>query len=376
MNKRTLEAFRDEEYLAEREFSSQYMFCSSDMESRSIQNILDLLSEKERQTFMNLHLGYTLPEGHPELRTEIASLYENTKKDNILCFAGAEEAIYTAARVLLSAQDHAIGITPCYQSLESVAKSICDVSTVELEALNGEWHLDFEKISRALRPKTRMIFINFPHNPTGYIPPKDLFFKIMEFARQHNLIVFSDEVYRGLDLNPQDRLPSASEVYENALSLGVMSKSFGFAGLRIGWLCSQNTQVLHKLGAYKHYLSICNSAPSEWLSTAILRKREQILSENRKLLQSNYSLLKDYFQRRSDLFQWISPKGGCIAYPKYLGRAKIYDVAEDLLKSKGVVILPDHIYGQTNQHFRVSFGRKNCAEALKHFSDFFEESPS
>lgn len=366
-----LEPFRLEEYLAKWEFHARYLFCTSDLESRRISDVLNLLPESDRKEFLDLPLSYTTTDGDENLRQEISKSYDTIAPDQVLCTAGAEEAIYLAGKSLLESTDHVISISPGYQSLQSVAASICETSEVDLDLKDGQWSLDVSKIASAIRGNTRALFINFPHNPTGFMPEKTQFLEILELARKNGLIVFSDEVYREMELDPTSRLPAASDVYENAISLGVMSKSYGFAGLRIGWVVSQNKSLLRKLGDYKHYLSICNSAPSEWLATAILRHKKRILNENHQMLMENYRLLRDYFKSRSDLFQWIDPKGGCTAYPRYLGAEKIIDLADIMVREKGVLIMPSSVYGQNNQHFRVSFGRKNCEKSLSKFSEFF-----
>lgn len=370
-----LSPFRLEEYLATREFSSKYMFCASDMTSRTIGEVLELASDDEKKGFMNLSLSYTLPEGSAEVRREIAAMYTGLTAANVLCFAGAEEAIFTAAQCFLSSSDHAVTIGPCYQSLESVAASICDVTIVDLELKGEGWHLDVQKVEAAIRPNTKMLFFNFPHNPTGYVPSHDVFDSLIDLAKRHNLVLFSDEVYRGLEMDIHHCLPSAAEVYPRALSLGVMSKSFGFAGLRIGWITSQSEHMLQQLSNFKHYLSICNSAPSEWLTKIILKNRTKVLDENIALLKTNLEYVRGYFLANAKTFQWIEPQGGCIAYPRYLGQQSVLAMADALLQKKSVVILPDWVYGQENQHFRVSFGRRDCRDALKHFSDFFLENP-
>ncbi|MFK7827714.1 MAG: aminotransferase class I/II-fold pyridoxal phosphate-dependent enzyme [Oligoflexales bacterium] len=204
-----LAPFRLEEYLATREFSSNFMFCASDLESRTIKEVLDLLPSREKENFLDLSLAYTLPEGSLELRQEISSPYENLNSDNVLCFAGAEEAIYSAANVLLDRKDHAITLTPCYQSLGSVAKSICDTSELSIDLIDGKWTFNIEKLVKLIKPNTKVIFINFPHNPTGFIPPIEIFQSIMDVAKQNDIIVFSDEVYRGIEFDPNNRLPSA-----------------------------------------------------------------------------------------------------------------------------------------------------------------------
>lgn len=365
--------FKLEEYLATREFSAKYMFCGSDVESRTIGEVLKLLPEEKQNEFLDVSLAYTLPEGKPSLRAEIASMYQGIEIKDVLCLAGAEEGIYAAARCLLKEDDHAVAIIPCYQSLSSVAESICPVSQVAVEVVDGEWHLDVEKVAEAIQDNTKVLFCNFPHNPTGYIPSKETFAKLIQLVKDRDIILFSDEVYRGLELNPEHQLPSACEVYSKAISLGVMSKSLGFAGLRVGWVTCTDSDLLGKVGNYKHYLSICNSAPSEWLSEAILQKRELILEENLKLMRKNYQLVKSYFVSRSDIFQWVEPQGGCIAYPKYLGSEDIFEVADHLRHATGVVVLPDQIFEMKNQHFRVSFGRKNCEAALIEFAKFFAQ---
>jgi aspartate/methionine/tyrosine aminotransferase len=368
---KTLSHFRLEEYLAPREFDDNIMFCASDLESRSISDLLSFASEKERNDFFNLSLKYTTPEGSSALRESLAEMTPGLKASHFQCFAGAEEAIYTSARVLLTAEDHAIVITPCYQSLKSIAASICDVSEVSLDIRVGNWHLDVGKIASAIRPNTKVIFVNFPHNPTGFIPSHECFHELIALARKYGIYLFCDEVYQGLSLDPKFTLPSASTLYERALSLGVTSKSFGLAGLRVGWISSQDANVLNKLAQYKHYLSICNSAPSEFLAKIAVDHRQKIWSENHKLIHDNFKLLREYFLKHEDLFEWVQPQGGCTAYPRYLGKERITVVADELLKKHKVVILPDWVYEEENNHFRISFGRKNMLQALALFSDFF-----
>jgi aspartate/methionine/tyrosine aminotransferase len=372
----SIPAFRLEEYLATREFNAKFMFCGSDVESRSIADLLSFISESERESFLNLSLKYTTPSGNIALRESLAEMIPGLHSRNFLCFAGAEEAIYATAQSLLNSSDHVVTITPCYQSLKTVAATICSVTEVPLDKKDGSWHLDIEKIEDSIRPNTRIVFVNFPHNPTGFIPSQDVFQKLVDLVRKHGIYLFSDEVYYGLSLNPKDTLPYASQLYEKALSLGVCSKSFGLPGLRIGWISCQDEMTLDKLVNFKHYLSICNSAPSEYLAKIAIDHRDEIWAENNQLLTSNFKILKEYFNSNKELFEWMQPQGGCICYPRYRGREPILKLADDLLDRMGVVILPDWVYEQENNHFRLSFGRKNMTQALDQFSNFFRERPS
>lgn len=366
-------SFRLEEYLSTREFNAKFMFCGSDVESRSISDLLAFVSEPERHAFLDLSLKYTTPSGDPELRESLAKMIPGFHSGNFLCFAGAEEAIYSAAQALLVSADHAITITPCYQSLKSVAATLCPVTEVPLEKKDGSWHLDIEKIKAAIRPNTKIVFVNFPHNPTGFIPTHDVFQKLVDLLRKNGIYLFSDEVYHGLSLHPKDTLPYASQLYEGALSLGVTSKSFGLPGLRIGWISCQDQIILTKLANFKQYLSICNSAPSEYLAKIAIDHRQEIWAQNNQLLNHNFEILKGYFYSNEDLFEWVQPQGGCICYPRYRGQEPIRTLADQLFNKQGVVILPDWVYEQQNNHFRLSFGRKNMVQALGRFASFFKE---
>ncbi len=365
-----LPLFKLEDYLSTREFKAPYMLCASDVETHSMKDILAMADKDCQNLWDELTLDYTEPYGLPLLLEEIAKLYgSDITSENILSFAGAEEGIYCACHALLNSDDHAIVVTPCYQSLESIPSSLCEVSKVQLSHKEN-WDLDIGKIKAAIRPNTKLLLINYPHNPTGALITREQQKEIAELARQHNLWVFSDEVYRLLELQLEDRLPPFADIYEKALSLGVMSKAFGLAGLRVGWIASKDKDILKSMSDMKHYLSICNSAPSEVLSLITLRNKEKILNRNHGIMRDNIELLDGFFADYESLFEWVRPKGGCIGFPKLKSKTSVYDFAEDLLSEKGVVTLPNTVYDFDGNHFRMGFGRKNMPEALNLMKDF------
>lgn len=365
-----LPIFKLEDYLSTREFSSPYMFGSSDAESWSMKEIVGMADEECQTLWENLGLGYTETQGLPLLREEIAKQYnKKISAANIGCFAGAEEGIYAACHTLLNANEHAIVITPAYQSLESVPASICEVTSIALSPHNN-WELDLSLIEGAVQPNTKLLLINFPHNPTGTIISHEQQMQLVELARSKNIWIFSDEVYRFLELNPNDRLPPMADMYEKGISLGVMSKAYGLAGLRIGWITCQDHDTLMKCLEMKHYLTICNSAPSEILSLIALRNSETLLERNHKIMTSNIKLLDAFFEEYSDVFEWVRPKGGCIGFPRLKQDMSAYDFCEQLRFQKGVVALPNTVYDFKGNHIRVGFGRKNMPEALEKVKEF------
>ncbi|MGK5594683.1 MAG: aminotransferase class I/II-fold pyridoxal phosphate-dependent enzyme [Parachlamydiaceae bacterium] len=362
--------FKLESYLAKREFSAPFNLCASDIETYSMNEIVQMADEQCLTLWSNLKLSYTEPLGHPLLREEIGKIYgDNIDQEQILCFAGAEEGIYCMAHALLEPRDHAIIVTPCYQSLESLPSAICSTSKVQLK-YQEDWELDVEQVEGTIKPNTKLLVVNFPHNPTGALISSDTQLKLIELARKHDLWIFSDEVYRFLEVRPADRLPTFASIYEKGLSLGVMSKAYGLGGLRIGWIACQDKQLIGRMNEMKHYLSICNSGPSEILSLITLKASEKIYQRNHLLLEENLRQLDGFFEQNSDWFEWVRPKGGCIAYPLFKGDVSVDKLADELLEQFGVLILPSSIYGDSSNHFRISFGRKSMPQALERLNQF------
>lgn len=367
--------FKLETYLAAREFTAPYNLCASDLESHTMEEIVRMADQETLCLWKELGLHYTEPKGYPLLRQEIAKGYGiHFDQDNVLCFAGAEEGIYSMVHALLCEDDHAIVITPCYQSLESLPASICSVTAIPLE-YQTTWELDLNRVADAITDRTKLIVINFPHNPTGALISVEIQQALIELARQHDIWIFSDEVYRLLELSPEDRIPPIASVYEKGMSLGVMSKSYGLAGLRIGWITCQDKQLLADMNEVKHYLSICNSAPSEILALMALRAGDQILSRNHTLMQNNLALLDRFFDEHSQLFEWVRPKGGCIGYPLLKSDESVEQFADRLLEQMGVLVLPGSVYDHPGNHFRISFGRRTMPESLARLHTFLKGEP-
>jgi len=363
--------FELEKYFSKWEFKARYHMTASDTESMSVNDLLALGTAEQQHAFQHLWLGYTETWGAPKLLQEIANTYESMDAANILTFAGAGEGIYAAMRVMLQPKDHAIVVVPNYQSAETVPLEICQVSGVLLHE-NNDWRLDMDEVRAAIRPTTKLISINFPNNPTGALMPKSDLNELIALCREFGLYLFSDEVYRLTELDANLRMPQIADVYEKGLSLNVMSKAYGLPGLRVGWLASQDKQLLQAIERYKHYLSICNSGPSESLSIIALQNRNTLLERNRNLIQSNRTLLDEFLHRHQNLMQWTPPQGGCVGFIRYLREDSAESFCTHLVEKHGVLLLPASLYGSELMHyapnsFRIGFGRAKFEEGLKAF---------
>lgn len=361
--------FQLERYFARWEFTAPYLLCASDIEGLRLNELLSLADEESRNHWDGLSLGYTESTGLPILRREIATLYSGVTPDDVLTFAGAEEGILVALSSLLDAGDHAIVTWPCYQSLEEIARGAgADVSRWELREDN-RWMPDLDELRRLIRPATRLIVVNFPHNPTGALPDASSWNEIIAVARQCGAWLFGDEVYRGVEYDPAERLSTAVDAYERGISLGVMSKAYALAGLRVGWIACRDEAARKRMATRKDWTTICSSAPSEILALIGLRARDRILERNFGIIRGNLLHLDRFFARHSERLHWQKPNAGCIAFPRLAGEP-VEAFAARLVEKEGVLLLPGSTYGHPGNHFRIGFGRRNLPEALERLERF------
>jgi aspartate/methionine/tyrosine aminotransferase len=354
--------FRIEQYYAEHEFTTRFTLSSSDCESRSIGELLALEPEAGER-LRSLRLGYTESPGSPELRAVIAGTYERMEPDDVLVMAAAEEGIFTLCHALLEPGDHAVVETPCYESaLEAARSTGCEVSPWRRRFEDG-WAHDLDELERLLRPETKLLYVNAPHNPTGTQMAPATLEAIVELARERGAVLFSDEVYRDLQHDPERGLPAACDIYEHAVSLGSISKSYGLPGLRLGWLVSRDHALLQCVLELKYYTTICSSAPSELLTEVALRNRAKLLQRNTAIVRANLSLLDEFLQRRSETLAWVRPEAGPIGFPRLLREADVDSFCARLAERADVLLLPGSVYDQP-RHVRLGFGRANMPEAL------------
>lgn len=359
--------FALERYFARWEFAVRYNLAASDIEPLSLAELLALADADCRHRWNTLTLGYTESPGLPALRVAIAEQYEGLAAEDVMTFAGAQEGVFLAMHALLRPSDHAIVVWPAYQSLFEVARSIgAALTLVPLEP--ADWSLDLQRIADAFQPTTRLVVVNFPHSPTGAHLDGGAFRELLSLVESRGARLFSDEVYRYLEPTPESRLPPAATISDRSLSLGVLSKAFGLAGLRLGWIATRDRAVRRRLAALKDYTTICNSAPSEILGLIALRARGAILARAREIVRSNLALLDDFFERNT-WCSWVRPRAGSVGFPR-LHAADVDGFSSQLIETEGVLILPGSQFDYPGDHFRIGFGRRNMPEAVSRLERF------
>ena len=369
--------FQLEVFFSRWEFAARHLLTASDAQSMTVGELLALGTDEDRAAFERITLGYVPTWGGDGLRQAIAGTYVSLRPEDVLAFAGAQEALFWLMQETAGPGDHVLITVPGYQSIESLALATgAEVTGLGLEPEKG-WVLDLDRLERALRPTTRLVAVNFPHNPSGAVPDPSTFRALVDLCAVRGIRLFCDEVHRGLELDPARRLTQAADLSPTAVSLNVTSKSYGLPGLRVGWLGSRDRALLARLERCKHYTSISNSGPSEFLAALALRHGEAIQARNRAIIQRNLPLFDAFFAQWPDLFDWERPQGGCICFPRYKGAEGVETFCRELVEQAGVLLAPGSLFRSSladtpTDRFRLGVGRSNPEPALEAMQRFLE----
>lgn len=354
--------FNLERYFARHEFTARYLLSSSDSDGFEMNYVLEQASAYELKLWEGLKLGYTESGGSSLLREAILQFYGMKTIGNVIV-ASPGELNFIMMNVLLNSTDHVISISPAYQSLYEIVKSLhCELSYWKPNPENWEFNpADLEKL---VKDNTKLIILNFPHNPTGsYLTTRQLD-EIVAIARKHDIYIFSDEMYRKLLLSEMQELPPICDIYEKGISLWGTSKSFGLAGLRIGWMVSQDADFLRKAVAFNDYLSICNSAPSEVLTLIALNHIDEFIPPNIKKIKQNIALFEKFAAEHEIISSFIPPKAGSTSFVELNIKGSSLEFSEKLVKDTGIMTVPGEMFEQEGKFIRVGFGRENFPEVL------------
>jgi aspartate/methionine/tyrosine aminotransferase len=355
--------FELERYFSRYEFSARYLLASSDCESVGMSELLAWADDECRELWGSLRLGYTESPGLPLLRAAIAGMYDGVAPDEVLEIV-PEEGIFLAMNALLRPGDHVIVTWPGYQSLFSLAETIgCEVTFWEPDEAQG-WRFDPAAVRGALRPTTRLIVANFPHNPTGHLPTREEYEELIAVAAEAGAFLFSDEMYRWLEQDAGRRLPSAVERYDKAVILCGLSKTFALPGLRVGWLASRDAEALGRIAAAKDFTTICGSAPSEILALIGVRNAQRLIERSVRITRDNLDRLDGFFGDWTGLFTWQRPRAGSIGLARLHAAEGAPSFCARLVEQAGVLLAPSTVFGYGGEHVRFGFGRANLPEAV------------
>lgn len=357
-----IDDFKLERYFAKHEFTAKYLLSSSDCDGYEMKYLLENASKDELKLWEEIKLGYSESMGNPLLREAILQYYKINSIENVVV-ASPGELNFISMNVLLNSDDHAIVVSPCYQSLSEVVKAIgCDLSY--WKPSQEDWQFNTEDLEKLIRKNTKLIIINFPHNPTGNYLTNEQLNEIVRIAKKHDIYLFSDEMYRKLIIDDVEELTPVCDIYDKGISLWGTSKTFGLAGLRTGWLVSEDKEFLQKVVSFKDYLSICNSTPSEILSLMALNNISCFLKPNIEKIKKNVSLFKEFSTRHEIISSFIPPKAGSTSFVKLNIDSPALEFSNKLVEKTGIMTVPAEMFEYDGKYIRVGFGRSNFSEVL------------
>lgn len=362
--------FETEAFFEKYEFSRPYLLSPSDCETITISELI-ALGGGDNQEFLNLRLGYTEATGSLELREHISTLYSSTSPDQIITLGAPVEGIYLTLQTLISSNDHVIIQTPAYDALiNTPLMKTNDVSYWEMIEGDDNWSLNFDALEKLVKPNSKLLVINFPHNPTGFLPTASELKRLASFANDHGLWIFSDEMYKGLELFDHQELPSMSDLYDKSITLRGLSKTIGLPGLRLGWLTVKDKPLFTSIVNYKYYTTLCATKASEYLGIMGLKAFKKIAKKNVSVIESNIEFAAGEFKKMSSDFKWFKPMAASVSVVKTL-KQPAEALCIELAEKHGIVLLPSKYMGLKDNFFRIGLGRANFKEGMRVFSALY-----
>ena len=339
----------------------RYDIAESGILPLSMNDLLDFEPVAERAATLDrltaLPLGYSEARGTEALRSQLAATYARGDADHILVTTGAIEANFLLFNVLLDAGDHVIAPYPAYQQLYSVPRAIgCDVSLWHVGPETG-FRYDLNALERLLTPRTRVIIINTPHNPTGaMMPPADAQ-RVYEMAESVGATVIGDEAYRWLAVpGGEPFAPPMFDLGERGISVGTLSKPFGLPGLRIGWIAGP-PDLINACWGLRDYITLSPGKLNDALAQLAMTHRDRIVDRNRRIITANLAAASQWMRDRAGMVSWTPPRGGLLALFKYDLPILSLELADKLATDYSVMLAPGSAFGYEH-HLRLGIGQR------------------
>ena len=367
-----IKPFAVEEWMNAWEVGAKYNIAETCVDSISMNDLFELTGEDKTEFLNRLcarRLSYGDIEGLPEFRKGVCGLYKMLNIENIVPTHGASGANHHVFYSLISPGDRVVSIMPTYQQLYSIPESYgADVQILHLSKENN-YLPDLEKLRRLVTPKTKMICINNPNNPTGALMSEQMLREIVEIARSADAWILCDEVYRHLS-QEDGWCPSIVDLYEKGISVSSMSKVFSLAGLRLGWIATHDMSVVKSCLSHRDYNLVSCGVFDEMLAAAALKHRDKLLERSRKIVRENLQILDDWVGSEPHV-SYVKPKAGTTALVYYDLDISSYEFCEEMYKKTGAFVTPGDCF-EVPHSMRIgyAYGKQDLIDGLKAISEY------
>lgn len=355
------EPFALERWMTAHELHVAYDIAESGILPQTVGDLLAFEPEAKREQvlrdLLDLRLGYSEATGTLALRSLLAETYANCGPENILVTTGAIEANFLLFNVLLNPGDHVVAPYPAYQQLYSVPRAIgCDVDLWQVRHEDG-FRFELEDLEMLVKPDTRLIVVNSPHNPTGAVLTPGEMQAVYNIARSVGAMVLSDEAYRWLTIpGGDDPAPPMFNLGPGGISVGTLSKPFGLPGLRLGWMAAP-AEVVAECWFTRDYVSLSPGKLNDALAILAIKHRDKIIDRNEAIITKNLSIANAWFAKHADILAWSPPRGGLLALLHYNLDIPSLELANTLAEQYSVMLAPGSAFG-FEHHLRIGIGQE------------------
>ena len=367
-----VDTFLVEQFMDRYEMKVDFDIAETCVKPFTLGEFLKLMGKEDFfEEFKKKKLTYGYINGSPEFRQGIANLYKTMKADNILMAGGAIGANFLTFYSLVDPGDTVISIFPAYQQLYSTAKSFG--ANVKLWKMKWEdnWEPDLDVLSSFVDKKTKMIVINNPHNPTGYLFDNKILKQICQIAEEADAYLLYDEAYKGLYINEEDHVTSVVDTYEKAISTGSFSKGLSLTGLRLGWIAA-NEHIIEECVRHRQYTTISNGIIDDALAALAMKQVDKIYKRNKEIVRTNHKILSEWI-KNEPLIDWIPARAGSVGFLKHHLDMTSEELCVKLIKDKSTFLIPGSCF-EMEGFLRIGFGNDTeiLRTGLSRFKEFLD----
>ena len=366
--------FGVERWMDTYETGVKYNLGETCVDSMTLEELLTLSGRKEEllEKLLNLRLSYGYITGNPDLKDQVASLYQKQNRENVLIMNGGSAANFLALYTLAEPGKRVVACVPSYQQHYSIPEALgADVSLLWLREDRG-FLPDLDEFRKIAEPGVDLICLCNPNNPTGALMEAPLLEKIVSIAAEHDAWLFCDEVYRGLVHHENLSVPSVADLYEKGISTGSMSKVYSLAGIRTGWIVA-SPEFLKECELVRDYTTISCAQMDEMLAALALEHREVLRERNLPVVRNGAATLDAWVQREPRV-RYVKPRAGTTAFLHFGYSLSSEKLCLELLEKYGVLLVPGSCFGMEHWYrMGYAYSPEALEEGLKQISRLFRD---
>src|SRR6185437_11781825 len=304
--------------------------------------------------------------GGPGLREALARRWTGGDVDRVMVTHGSSEAIYIVMHTVLQPGDEVIVVDPAYQQLFDIAAARgCRVTRWPLRVTESGFAVDLPLLAELAASGPAMIVTNFPHNPTGVSITAAEQKELVAIAAEAGAWLVWDNAFGEITYTRDPLRPP--DWYDKIIAFGTFSKSYGLAGLRVGW-CLAPTELLAEMALLRDYIALYVSPLLEFFAEQAVRNADQIVSRQCAHARDNLRVLREWAASMPELVVYNPPDGGVTAFLEFPGQPDVVGACRRLAEEHKVLLVPGECFGDAYRAYaRLGFGgtRTELTEGLR-----------